>query len=103
MARVFRYPCQHERYLRLADSSWINNTTYCNGQDSVCTSDTIVTIPKLSLSSPGVVRHDYPFTEAPIVPQVRLTRTDVHSDHLIQSGYISGIFCLLVLRLTMYR
>ena len=77
---------------------WINNTTYCNGQDSVCTSDTIVTIPKLSLSSPGVVRHDYPFTEAPIVPQVRLTRTDamVHSDHFIQLGYVSASFFVLL-------
>ena len=50
---------------------WINNTTYCNGKDSQCTSDIIVTIPKLSLVSPGVVRHDYPQGEAPIVPQVR--------------------------------
>jgi hypothetical protein len=64
------YPCQHGRFAKVEDGSWINNTTYCNGKDSVCTSDTIVTIPKLSMVAPGVVRHDYPEGEAPIVPQV---------------------------------
>ncbi len=62
------YPCQHGRFI-VDNGEWINNTTYCNGQDSVCTSDLIVTIPKLSLPSPGVVSHDYPEGEAPIVPQ----------------------------------
>ncbi len=64
------YPCQHGRFVKVDDGSWINNTTYCNGKDSQCTSDYIVTIPKLSMVSPGVVRHDYPEGEAPIVPQV---------------------------------
>jgi hypothetical protein len=60
------------------EGDWINNTTYCNGKDSECTSELIVTVPKISLSSPGVVRHDYPFTEAPVVPQVRfLFKIDV--------------------------
>ena len=52
------------------EGDWINNTTYCNGKDSECTSELIVTVPKISLSSPGVVRHDYPNTEAPVTPQV---------------------------------
>lgn len=66
------YPCQHGRFVKVGttDQDWINNTTYCNGKDSTCTSEIIVTIPKLSLISPGVVRHDYPEGEAPIVPQV---------------------------------
>lgn len=64
------YPCQHGRFLQVDQDEWINNTTYCNGKDSVCTSDTIVTVPKISLVAPGVVRHDYPDGEAPIVPQI---------------------------------
>jgi hypothetical protein len=56
--------------LLFQDGDWINNTTYCNGKDSKCESELIVTIPKISLVSPGVARHDYPFTEAPVVPQV---------------------------------
>ena len=60
------YPCQHGRFEKVDDDNWINNTTFCNGQDSVCTSDIIVTVPKIYLSSPGVVRHDYPATEAPL-------------------------------------
>ena len=64
------YPCQHARFAKVDEGYWINNTTYCNGKDSTCTSDTIVTIPRLELIAPGVVRHDYPEGEAPIVPQV---------------------------------
>ena len=54
----------------MEEGYWINNTTYCNGKDSTCTSELIVTVPKLSISSPGVVKHDYPEGEAPIIPQV---------------------------------
>jgi len=64
------YPCQHGRFETVEEGDWINNTTYCNGKDSQCTSEIIVTIPKLSLISPGVVRHNYPQGQAPIVPQV---------------------------------
>ena len=64
------YPCQHGRFEKVDEGYWINNTTYCNGNNNECTSDLIVTIPKLSIPSPGVVRHDYPEGEAPIVPQV---------------------------------
>ena len=64
------YPCQHGRFETVEEGEWINNTTYCNGKDSQCTSEIIVTIPKLSLPSPGVVRHDYPQGQAPIIPQV---------------------------------
>ena len=63
-------PCQHGRFVKVDDGSWINNTTFCAGKDSVCTSDLIVTIPKLELIAPGVVRHDYPEGEAPMLPQV---------------------------------
>ena len=35
------------------DGEWINNTTYCNGKDSECTSEIIVTVPKITMSSPG--------------------------------------------------
>ena len=65
-----RYPCQHGRFVKVDEGYWINNTTYCNGKDSTCTSEIIVTIPRLSLTAPGVVRHDYPEGEAPIVPQI---------------------------------
>lgn len=63
-------PCQHGRFVQVENQDWINNTTFCYGKDSQCQSDYIVTIPKISLSSPGVVRHDYPDTEAPITPQI---------------------------------
>ena len=47
-----RYPCQHERYLRLGDG-WINNTTYCGGAASTCSTPQIVTIPHATMPSPG--------------------------------------------------
>ena len=53
-------PCQHGRFEKLDDGQWINNTTFCNGKDNVCTSDLIITIPELVLIGPGVVRHNYP-------------------------------------------
>ncbi len=64
------YPCQHGRFLEEEDGSWINNTTYCAGSDSVCTSPILVTTPDIYLTAPGVVRHDYPEGEAPVLPQV---------------------------------
>jgi len=64
------YPCSHARFLQLEDGDWINNTTYCPGSDSVCQGDTFVTVPKVYWSSPGVLRHDYPQEEAPVVPQI---------------------------------
>lgn len=67
---LIRYPCQHGRFVKVDEEYWINNTTYCNGKDSTPTSELIVTIPRLSLIAPGVVRHDYPESEAPIVPQI---------------------------------
>ena len=63
-------PCQHGRFVKVDDGSWINNTTFCVGSDSTCISDLIVTIPKLSLVAPGVVRHNYPEGQAPIIPQI---------------------------------
>jgi len=64
------YPCSHARFIQLDDGSWINNTTYCAGSDSVCKGEVIVTIPQVYWSSPGVLRHDYPKIEAPITPQI---------------------------------
>ena len=63
-------PCQHGRFVKADDGNWINNTTFCYGQNSVCTSDLIVTIPQISIVAPGVVRHDYPEGQAPITPQI---------------------------------
>jgi len=63
------YPCSHARFLQLDDGNWINNTTYCAGSGSVC-EETFVTIPKVYWSSPGVLRHDYPQSEAPVIPQI---------------------------------
>ena len=65
------YPCQHGRFLMVDDDgNWINNTTYCAGSDSRCTSEIFVTVPNAYLVSPGVARMDYPRGEAPILPQV---------------------------------
>jgi len=61
------YPCQHERYLRLGDG-WINNTTYCGGTDSVCTTGQIVTVPHATMPSPGLIRLEY--DDEPLLPQV---------------------------------
>ena len=63
------YPCSHARFLQLEDDSWINNTTYCPGSGSEC-GEVLVTAPVVYWSSPGVLRHDYPQSEAPIVPQI---------------------------------
>ena len=59
------------RFLQLEDDSWINNTTYCPGtaEGGEC-GEVLVTAPKVYWSSPGVLRHDYPQSEAPIVPQI---------------------------------
>ena len=71
------YPCQHGRFIKLENDDWINNTTYCNGHDSHCESDLIVTLPKISVFKPGVIRHDYPEEEAPVAPQVSSDNEDV--------------------------
>jgi len=63
------YPCSHARFKQL-DQDWINNTTYCPGSDSVCKGDLFVTVPQTYWSSPGVLRHDYPQSEAPVIPQI---------------------------------
>jgi len=61
------YPCQHERYLRFEDG-WINNTTYCGGKESVCTTGQIVTIPHATMPSPGLIRLEY--DDEPLLPQI---------------------------------
>jgi len=61
-------PCQHARYIQLEDDYWVNNTTYCGGRDSVCTTKQFVTAPKATLVSPGVIRIDY--DDTPLLPQV---------------------------------
>jgi len=64
-------PCSHARFLpRLEQQDWINNTTFCVGSDSVCQGDLLVTVPVVYWTNPGVLRHDYPQSEAPIVPQI---------------------------------
>jgi len=65
------YPCQHGRFLKVDEDNWINNTTFCGGNDSKCLNNKYyVTLPKIYFSSPGVVRNDYPLGQAPLVPQV---------------------------------
>ena len=66
------YPCSHARFIQVEEDEWVNNTTYCAGSDSVCEGEVLVTVPKVYWSSPGVLRHDYPQSEAPVVPQVVL-------------------------------
>jgi len=61
------YPCQHQRYLSL-DQGWINNTTYCGGNNSTCTTEQIVTTPHATMPNPGLIRLDY--DDAPLLPQV---------------------------------
>jgi len=64
------YPCSHARFIQVEEEEWVNNTTYCAGSDSVCEGEVLVTVPKVYWSSPGVLRHDYPQSEAPVVPQI---------------------------------
>jgi len=61
------YPCQHERYLRL-EQGWVNNTTYCGGTNSTCTTDQIVTMPHATMPSPGLIRLEY--DDEPLLPQI---------------------------------
>jgi len=63
------YPCQHARFV-LVEDDWVNNTTYCGGQNSVCETDIIVTIPVATLPSSGYIRLDYGPADAPLLPQV---------------------------------
>lgn len=62
------YPCQHGRYIQLEDETWVNNTTYCGGSDSVCTTGQIVTAPHATMPSPGLIRLEY--DDAPLLPQI---------------------------------
>lgn len=68
------YPCQHHRIFELDDGSWINNITYCAGSDSVCSSPIFTTIPIAYSWAPGVMRLDYPPSEAPVSPQIEYYR-----------------------------
>ena len=55
------------------DGSWINNTTFCGGNDSKCLNDKYyVTVPQIYIEAdrPGIVVHDYPLGQAPLVPQI---------------------------------
>jgi len=61
-------PCQHGRYLELEDGGWINNTTFCGGTNSSCTTQQIVTAPAATMASPGVIRLEY--DDVPLLPQV---------------------------------
>jgi len=63
-------PCSHARFIQVEEGEWVNNTTFCAGTDSVCEGEVLVTVPKVYWSSPGVLRHDYPQSEAPVVPQI---------------------------------
>ena len=89
---LYRYPCQHERFIQQENGQWINNVTYCSGiyvfiyfllmqfhekyhnyfffsgKHDECTTEIIVTIANISLPSPGVIKHDY--IDAPLAPQV---------------------------------
>merc|ERR1712215_169025 len=64
------YPCSHARFIQVEENEWVNNTTYCPGSNSMCNGELIVTVPQVYWSSPGVLRHDYPQAEAPVVPQI---------------------------------
>jgi len=67
------YPCQHGRFEKVDDGSWINNTTFCGGNDSKCLNDKYyVTVPQIYIEAdrPGIVVHDYPLGQAPLVPQI---------------------------------
>ena len=66
------YPCQHGRYVKVDENNWINNTTFCGGKDSECRNGKYYdTTPKAYVTSPGVVRNDYPKGTAPLIPQVK--------------------------------
>jgi len=80
------YPCQHARYV-VIDDGWVNNTTYCGGRDSTCTTDTIVTIPHATLPSPGLIRLDY--DDAPLLPQVEKW----HIVSLPEENFMFVIWC----------
>ena len=76
------YPCQHHRLIELEDGSWINNITYCAGSDSVCSSPIFVTTPIAYMWAPGVIKLDYPATEAPVSPQVSTPFCPLHKNSL---------------------
>jgi len=67
------YPCQHNRFTEPAAGSdkWFSNTTFCTGANSVCKNDRYyVVLPDIYFIHPGVVRNDYPFGSAPLLPQI---------------------------------
>ena len=62
------YPCQHQRFIEVEQGQWINNITYCDGQNSVCTTDILITIADTIILEPGVSQGDFPPGQAPLVP-----------------------------------
>lgn len=80
------YPCQHERFL-LRGEQWINNITYCGGANNTCTSQIIDTVANVTISSPGVVMHNY--TDAPLLPQLEHWRIVSRP----RSDYVFVVWC----------
>jgi len=65
-------PCSHARIFEIRDDEWVNKVTFCNGQDSTCEDGGLVTVtPNVFWTAPGVLRNDYPSTEAPLTPQIQ--------------------------------
>jgi violaxanthin de-epoxidase len=81
------YPCQHERYLRIDDGSWINNTTYVGGTNSNPTTDVLVTIPHATMPSNGLIRLEY--DDEPLLPQIERW----HIVALPEDNYMMVLWC----------
>jgi len=65
-------PCMHARIFELEKGSWVNNVTFCVGQDSVCEDGNIfVQTPNVYWQGPGVLRHDFLPSDAPLTPQIQ--------------------------------
>jgi len=64
-------PCMHARIIEVRENEWFNNVTFCTGIDSTCDGGFIVQTPNVYWQAPGILRQDFPPTEAPLTPQIQ--------------------------------
>jgi len=66
------YPCTHGRIIEVEEDKWINNNTFCTGEDSSSCADTyFVQTPNVFWVEPGVLRNEFLPSDAPLTPQIQ--------------------------------
>jgi len=66
------FPCQRDEFVLTDDNLWLDYISYCGGKNDTCTTPIVNTVANATISSPGVMRHDY--LDAPLLPQLEFWR-----------------------------